>query len=73
MISDGSFHLPTSVQGTDSAQPMPRYASYPLEAELRLRRSTPVYIKTFLDRNSESATENPRLIYSNKDVQYGKR
>jgi hypothetical protein len=59
--------------GNDRAQLTPTFAAYPFEAELRLRRTTPMYIKTFFDRNFESATEKPRLVNNNKDVQYGTR
>jgi hypothetical protein len=57
--------------GSDSAQPMPKFADFPLEAELRLRRATPTYIRTFFDRNFESAAGKTRLVHNNKDVQNG--
>lgn len=59
--------------GSDSAQPMPKFAAYPFEAELRLQRPTAIFIKTFFDRNFESAREKPFLVHNNKDVQYGTR
>lgn len=58
--------------GRDAAQALPDsagafVAKYPLEAELRLRRPTPTFVRIFFDQNFESAAGQRLLVHTNKD------
>lgn len=54
--------------GGDSPKPLPPGVKYPFEAELKLRRPTPTFIRFFIDRNFEAADPTPLLIHNDKNM-----
>ncbi len=61
----GWIYMPSS--GRDGATPLPDGVDFPLEAQLRLRRDQPIFLKIFYDKNFESAAGKRVLIHNNKD------
>ena len=59
--------VPFPISGRDGVTPLPQGVDYPLEAELKLRRDEPTYIRTFWDKPFDSH-EGKRLFgHNNKD------
>lgn len=53
--------------GRDGAAALPNGVDYPLEAQLRLRRAEPIFLKIFYDQPFEAAAAKRQIIHSNKD------
>ena len=53
--------------GRDGATALPEGVDFPLEAQLRLRREQPIFLKIFYDQTFESAAGKRVLIHNNKD------
>ncbi len=53
--------------GRDGAVVLPDGVNYPLEAQLRLRRADPIFIKIFYDQPFEAAARKRQIIHNNKD------
>ena len=65
----GWVYMPSS--GSDAAVPLPANRKFPLEAELRLRRPEPTFMKLFFDRNFEVAEGKQVFVHNDKDVMLG--
>lgn len=61
----GWIYFPSS--GRDGAVPLPQGVDFPLEAQLRLRRDQPIFLKIFYDKTFEAAADKRVLIHNNKD------
>ena len=61
----GWVYFPSS--GRDGATKLPEGVDFPLEAQLRLRREQPIFLKIFYDKTFEAAAEKRVLIHNNKD------
>ncbi|HYD82963.1 MAG TPA: hypothetical protein VEA63_02900 [Opitutus sp.] len=61
----GWVYMPSS--GRDGATALPEGVDFPLEAQLRLRRSEPIFLKIFYDKNFDAAEGKRLLIHNNKD------
>jgi hypothetical protein len=59
--------LYASSSGRDGATTLPDGVDYPLEAQLRLRRSSPIFLKLFYDQPFTTAASKRQIIHNNKD------
>ncbi|HYC69839.1 MAG TPA: hypothetical protein VEB66_01445 [Opitutaceae bacterium] len=53
--------------GRDGATALPEGVDYPLEAQLRLRRTQPIFLKLFYDQPFAAAAARRQIIHNNKD------
>jgi hypothetical protein len=61
----GWVYCPSS--GRDGATALPDGVDYPLEAQLRLRRTQPIFLKLFYDQPFAAAAAKRQIIHNNKD------
>lgn len=61
----GWVYCPSS--GRDGATSLPDGVDYPLEAQLRLRRAQPIFLKLFYDQPFAAAAAKRQIIHNNKD------
>lgn len=53
--------------GSDAVTPLPDGVYFPLEAELRLRRARPTFIRIFIDKTFDTGRGARRMVNNNKD------
>lgn len=55
--------------GSDAVTPLPEHVNFPLEAELKLRRERPTYIRIFIDEPFSTTAAKRMMVNNNKDFE----
>jgi hypothetical protein len=59
--------IPALSSGSDAVTPLPETVNFPLEAEMKLRRAEPTFIRIFIDRIFDASKGERRMVNNNKD------
>ena len=55
--------------GSDAVTPLPEFVNFPLEAELKLRRDRPTFLRLFIDQPFTTTAEKRMMVNNNKDFE----
>jgi hypothetical protein len=61
--------IPAFSSGSDAVTPLPDGVDFPLEAEVKLRRDTPTFIRIFIDKNFDTSGGRRTMVNNNKDFE----
>lgn len=59
--------VPALSSGSDAVTPLPAGVDFPLEAELKLRRARPTFLRIFIDKTFDASHGARMMVNNNKD------
>lgn len=61
--------IPQFSSGSDAVTPLPAGVDFPLEAEVKLARPEPTYLRIFIDKNFDTSRGARMMVNNNKDFE----